>query len=118
MNENLRMGCGLSKAHSNPEVLVSHGSARLTVHDRRLIVERHRAGWPQAHIAAAMGVSRKRVKTWIERRQWASRQDLRIAIVTWIERTYPPTPQTGRSRPIDPYRVRDHQVTTPAVQAA
>jgi transposase InsO family protein len=61
------MGCGLSKAHSNPEVLVSHGSARLTVHGRRLIVERHQAGWKQAHIAAAMGVSRKCVKTWIDR---------------------------------------------------
>src|SRR6476620_7116253 len=61
------MGCGLSKAHSNPEVLVSHGSARLTVHGRRLIVQRHHAGWPQAHIAAAMGVSRKCVKTWIDR---------------------------------------------------
>jgi len=46
---------------------MSHGSARLTVHGRRLIVERHRAGWPQAHIAAAMGVSRKCVKTWIDR---------------------------------------------------
>jgi transposase InsO family protein len=51
----------------HPEVLVSHGSARLTVHGRRLIVQRHRAGWPQAHIAAAMGVSRKCVKTWIDR---------------------------------------------------
>lgn len=61
------MGCGLSKAHSNPEVLTSHGSARLTVHGRRLTVERHRAGWPQAHIAAAMGMSRKCVKTWIDR---------------------------------------------------
>lgn len=61
------MGCGLSKAHSNPEVLVSHGSARLTVHGRRLIVQRHRSGWKQAHIAAAMGVSRKCVKTWIDR---------------------------------------------------
>ena len=61
------MGCGLSKAHSNPEVLVSHGSARLTVHGRRLIVQRYQAGWKQAHIAAAMGVSRKCVKTWIER---------------------------------------------------
>jgi transposase InsO family protein len=61
------MGCGLSKAHSNPEVLVSHGSARLTVHGRLLIVQRHQAGWKQAHIAAAMGVSRKCVRTWIER---------------------------------------------------
>lgn len=61
------MGCGLSKTHSNPEVLVSHANARLTVHGRRLIVQRHRAGWPKAHIAAAMGVSRKCVKTWIDR---------------------------------------------------
>ena len=56
-----------AKAHSNPEVLVSHGSARLTLHGRRLIVERHHSGWKQAHIAAAMGVSRKCVKTWIDR---------------------------------------------------
>ncbi|WP_153506058.1 IS481 family transposase [Cumulibacter manganitolerans] len=46
---------------------MSHGSARLTVHGRRLIVQRHHAGWRQAHIAAAMGVSRKCVKTWIDR---------------------------------------------------
>ncbi|WP_435748255.1 IS481 family transposase [Nocardioides sp. SYSU DS0663] len=44
-----------------------HGSARLTVHGRLLIVQRHQAGWKQAHIAAAMGVSRKCVKTWIDR---------------------------------------------------
>jgi transposase InsO family protein len=61
------MGCGLSKAHSNPEVLVSHGNARLTVHGRRLIVQRHDDGMPQAHIAAAMGVSRRCVKKWIDR---------------------------------------------------
>ena len=46
---------------------MSHGSARLTVHGRRLIVQRHQAGWKQAHIASAMGVSRKCVKTWIDR---------------------------------------------------
>ena len=46
---------------------MSHGSARLTVHGRRLIIQRHQAGWKQAHIAAAMGVSRKCVKTWIDR---------------------------------------------------
>jgi transposase len=61
------MGCGLSKAHSNPEVLVSHGNARLTVHGRLLIVQRHKDGMPQAHIAAAMGVSRRCVKKWIDR---------------------------------------------------
>ncbi len=46
---------------------MSHGTARLTIHGRRLIVQRHQAGWKQAHIAAAMGVSRKCVKTWIDR---------------------------------------------------
>ena len=46
---------------------MSHGNARLTVHGRLLIVERHQQGWKQAHIAAAMGVSRKCVKTWIDR---------------------------------------------------
>lgn len=61
------MGCGLSKAHSNPEVLVSHGNARTVLHGRLLIVERHQAGWPQAHIAKAMGISRKCVKTWLDR---------------------------------------------------
>jgi len=48
---------------------VSHRNARLTVHGRMLIVQRHRAGWKQAHIAAAMGVSRKCVKTWIGRHE-------------------------------------------------
>ena len=46
---------------------MSHGNARTTVHGRKLIVERHRAGWKQAHIAAAMGISRKCVRTWITR---------------------------------------------------
>jgi transposase InsO family protein len=32
-----------------------------------LIVDRYRAGWRQAHIAAAMGISRKCVRTWITR---------------------------------------------------
>ncbi len=63
------MGCGLSKAHIRPEVLVSHGNARLTVHGRKLIVDRHASGWKQAHIAAAMGISRKCVRTWITRYQ-------------------------------------------------
>ncbi|MGH3315470.1 MAG: IS481 family transposase [Nocardioidaceae bacterium] len=46
---------------------MSHGNARTTVHGRLLIVQRHRAGWPQAHIAAAMGISRKCVRTWLHR---------------------------------------------------
>ena len=46
---------------------MSHANARLTPKGRRLIVERAQAGWKRAHIAAAMGVSRKCVKTWIDR---------------------------------------------------
>jgi transposase InsO family protein len=46
---------------------VPHGHARLTVHGRLLIVQRHQQGWKQAQIAAAMGVSRKCVKTWLGR---------------------------------------------------
>jgi transposase InsO family protein len=57
----------LSKAHIHPEVPVAHANARTTGHGRQLIVDRHRAGWPQAHIAAAMGISRKCVRTWITR---------------------------------------------------
>ena len=46
---------------------MSHGNARTPFHGRLLIVQRHQAGWPQAHIAAAMGISRKCVKTWLDR---------------------------------------------------
>lgn len=44
-----------------------HRNARLTPRGRLLIVERAHAGWKQAHIAAAMGVSRRCVQRWIER---------------------------------------------------
>ena len=46
---------------------MSHRSSRTTFHTRLLIVGRYRSGWPQAHIAAAMGISRKCVKTWLDR---------------------------------------------------
>ena len=46
---------------------MSHRNARTTFRGRLLIVERHRAGWPKAHIAAAMGISRKCVTTWVQR---------------------------------------------------
>jgi transposase InsO family protein len=46
---------------------VSHGNARTTVHGRKLIVDRYAAGWRQAHIAVAMGISRKCVRTWVTR---------------------------------------------------
>lgn len=46
---------------------MSHRNARTTFHARLLIVQRRQAGWPQAHIAKAMGVSRECVKTWLDR---------------------------------------------------
>ena len=42
----------MSDVFTTKEVLVSHPNARLTVRGRQLIVERSRAGWSQAHIAA------------------------------------------------------------------
>lgn len=46
---------------------MSHRNARTTFQGRLLIVARYRAGWPKAHIAAAMGISRKCVATWVGR---------------------------------------------------
>ena len=46
---------------------MSHRNARLTVHGRILLIQRHRAKWKQAHIASAIGVSRTCVKHWIDR---------------------------------------------------
>ena len=46
---------------------MSHRNARTTFHARMLMVQRHQQGWAKAHIAAAMGVSRKCVHTWISR---------------------------------------------------
>jgi transposase InsO family protein len=46
---------------------VSHRNARTTFQGRLLIVQRHRSGWPKAHIAAAMGISRNCVTTWVTR---------------------------------------------------
>jgi transposase len=57
----------LSKAHDPSEVLVSHRNARTTFHARLLIVQRYQAGWAKAHIAVAMGISRKCVRTWMSR---------------------------------------------------
>jgi transposase len=46
---------------------VSHANARTTFQGRLLIVQRYQAGWPQAHIAKALGVSRRCVGKWLAR---------------------------------------------------
>jgi transposase InsO family protein len=48
---------------------VQHANARLTVHARRLLVERVAAGWPQARVAEQLGVSRQTVSKWWRRYQ-------------------------------------------------
>ncbi len=55
---------------------MSHRNARTTVHGRLLMVRRYQAGWAKAHIAAAMGVSRKCVHTWISRFETAGEAGL------------------------------------------
>ncbi|WP_460605523.1 IS481 family transposase [Jatrophihabitans fulvus] len=44
-----------------------HANARTTVHARRLMVERVAAGWPPAHVAEGLGVSRATVHKWVRR---------------------------------------------------
>jgi transposase InsO family protein len=46
---------------------VSHRNARLTVHGRRILIERVRSGRPVAHVAAEMGISRTTAHKWVRR---------------------------------------------------
>jgi transposase InsO family protein len=52
---------------------VSHGNARLTVHGRRILVERVHSGRPVAHVAAEMGISRATAHKWV--RRWRQEGD-------------------------------------------
>ncbi|MDC2949297.1 helix-turn-helix domain-containing protein [Streptomyces heilongjiangensis] len=49
---------------------MSHRNARLTVHGRRLLIERVRRGRPVARVAAEMGISRATAHKWM--RRWRS----------------------------------------------
>lgn len=62
------MGCGLSKAHTHPEVLVPHANARLNPHGRQLLTDRvvHQ-GRPVAHVAHELGISRHTGYRWVRR---------------------------------------------------
>ncbi|MFG3551815.1 IS481 family transposase [Streptomyces sp. NPDC047725] len=46
---------------------MSHRNARLTVHGRRLLIERVCSGRPVAHVAAEMGISRATAHKWLSR---------------------------------------------------
>ncbi|MGK2854902.1 MAG: IS481 family transposase [Microbacteriaceae bacterium] len=46
---------------------MSHANARTNLFARRLIVERVTAGWPPAHVAEQLGISRATVYKWLRR---------------------------------------------------
>jgi len=46
---------------------VAHANARTNLFARKLIVERVAAGWPAAHVAEQLGVSRATVHKWVRR---------------------------------------------------
>ncbi|MFE3601251.1 IS481 family transposase [Streptomyces sp. NPDC059142] len=52
---------------------MSHPHARLTIHGRRLLVDRVRAGRPVAHVAEEMGISRTTAHKWV--RRWRDEGD-------------------------------------------
>ncbi len=52
---------------------MSHRNARLTPAGRKIIIERVRAGTPQAHVAVQMGLSRATVSKWWHR--WLTEGD-------------------------------------------
>ncbi|WP_438294789.1 IS481 family transposase [Streptomyces sp. HUAS TT7] len=56
---------------------MSHRNARLTMHGRRLLVERVRSGRPVAHVAAEMGISRPTAHKWV--RRWKTEGDAGLA---------------------------------------
>ncbi|MEV7618497.1 IS481 family transposase, partial [Streptomyces sp. NPDC089799] len=56
---------------------MSHRNARLTVHGRRILVERVLAGRPVAHVAAEMGISRPTAHKWVRRWQAEGEHGLR-----------------------------------------
>ncbi|MEV7845250.1 IS481 family transposase [Streptomyces cyaneofuscatus] len=66
---------------------MSHRNARLTVHGRRLLVERVLAGRPVAHVAAEMGISRPTAHKWV--RRWRTEGDAGLADRSSRPRTTP-----------------------------
>ncbi len=53
----------------------------------------------------------------LDRRPWKTREELRIAIVTWIETHLPPAPTTNSPRPLAPIEY-ETIMTTAVLQAA
>ncbi|MGI5041743.1 helix-turn-helix domain-containing protein, partial [Streptomyces sp. JAC128] len=52
---------------------MSHRNVRLTVHGRRLLIQRVRSGRPVAHVAEEMGIARATAHKWV--RRWKAEGD-------------------------------------------
>ncbi|UWE08758.1 IS481 family transposase [Actinacidiphila bryophytorum] len=66
---------------------MSHRNARLTVHGRRILIERVLSGRPVAHVAAEMGISRATGHKWVAR--WRAEGDAGLADRSSRPRTTP-----------------------------
>ncbi|MEU1729266.1 IS481 family transposase [Nonomuraea sp. NPDC005692] len=80
---------------------MSHRNARLTVHGRRLLIQRVLSGRPVAHVAAEMGISRPTAYKWL--RRWRAEGEAGL-------HDRPSRPHTT------PHRTTPHR-TTPDVEA-
>jgi transposase InsO family protein len=56
-------------------------------------------------------------KNVLDRRRWTTRQDLRIAIITWIERTYHRRRRQARLGRLTPIEYETIMTTTQALAA-
>src|ERR1700710_939718 len=57
------MGLAFTRRRSS----MAHANARTNLFARRLMVDRVAAGWPAAHVAEQLGVSRATVHKWVRR---------------------------------------------------
>ena len=76
----LRASVGVAEQPTRTEALL-HRNARLTPAGRLLLCQRIEAGWPVAHAAGAMGISRDRAYVWWRRYQAEGAGDLVKLIV-------------------------------------
>ncbi|MFF0058226.1 IS481 family transposase [Streptomyces microflavus] len=84
---------------------MSHRNARLTVHGRRILVDRVLGGRPVAHVAAEMGISRPTAHKWI--RRWRVEGDTGLADrSSRPHRTPHRTPRAVEARVCDLRRTR------------
>ncbi|WP_313750281.1 IS481 family transposase [Streptomyces parvus] len=84
---------------------MSHRNARLTVHGRRILVDRVLGGRPVAHVAAEMGISRPTAHKWI--RRWRAEGDSGLADrSSRPHRTPHRTPRAVEARVCDLRRTR------------